>query len=89
LHCQIKTDNTMVEVVKFIAVNLFGDEEKVYFRTEQTREAYGNTYYVFCRMKPIEEISWGDFWSISERYFNELKAQGKLREVERFCDLLK
>ena len=87
MYCQTKNRITMVEVGTCIAVNLLGDEEKIYFRTEQTREAYGNKYFVFCRMKPLEEISWGDFWSLSERYFNQLKEEGKLRIVERFCDI--
>ena len=77
----------MVDIGTCIAVNLLGEGETLYFRTEQTRNVYGNTYYVFCKVKPLEEISWVDFWSISEKYFNSLKAEGMLRVVEKFADL--
>ena len=78
----------MVEIGKCIAVDLLKDgNEKFYFRTERSDKRYGVLYHFFCRMKPQEEITAFDFWGISEEYYNELVKEGKLRVVERFCDM--
>ena len=78
----------MVEEGKVIAVKLSADaEERVMFRTKDITERYGQKYYVFCNVKPLEEVTLTDFWAISESYFSHLKEEGMLREIERWCDL--
>ena len=74
------------EVDAFVYTDTEGNET-AYVNTGKTTQAYGNTYYAFCKMKNQEELSPWDIWKISEPYFNEMVAKGRIRVVERFGDL--
>lgn len=78
----------MVEIGQVIAYKFpYSGKEELYFRTKETRQIYGATYYTFCKVKNPEELSISDFWSMSERFFNEKLANGSIRLVNRFCDI--
>lgn len=77
----------MVEVGQFIKVSFLADSEDVYFRTKEVTKKFGKTYYIFCKAKLISELTISDFWGVSEDYYNQLKDEGKLKEIEHFNEL--
>ena len=77
----------MVEIGKIIAVDFNKNgNEQYYFRIDKSDKRYGNTYHFFCKLKPQEEITAFDFWGLTEKYYDELVRDGKLRVIERMCD---